>query len=127
MHLHRHNPEIVEPAFGFVGAVADDEMVAAQGLVVEIVPIWGMVIGRNRVANGNGMVVVADADGAVAKVVIKRHAEGFLVESRHEVGAAHVAIAQRAFDVDFVLVVRHDLFAARPSQNRQHDKAENDS
>ena len=32
----RHDSEIIEPSLGLVGAVADDEMVAAQGLVAHI-------------------------------------------------------------------------------------------
>ena len=105
MWLDSHNTKIIEPSLGLVSAVANDEMVAAQRLVVKVIPIRGIVIGLNRVANDNGMVAVADVDGAVAQVVIKRHTQRFLCIRRLEVRAAHVATHQRALDVDFVLVV----------------------
>ena len=45
MRLDRHNSEVVEPPFGLVGAVADDEMVASQGLVAHEEAYFGVGVG----------------------------------------------------------------------------------
>ena len=66
MRLNRHDAEIVEPSFGLIYTVADDEVIAAQRLVVKVIPIRGIVIGLNRVANDNGMVnEIEISDGSI--------------------------------------------------------------
>ena len=112
MWLDSDNAESIKPPFSLVGAVADDEMIAVERLVVEIIPIRGSVKGIHRIAIDKGIGFVADADGAVAQTVVKPYAKRFLRVSCNNIGAFHVAVHQRSFDVDFVLVVwRVFLFA----------------
>ena len=117
MWFDSDNAEGIEPSFGLVGAVADDKMITIQRLVVEIIPVRGRVKGVHRVAIDHGIGSVADADGAVAQTVVKLYAKRFLKISYHNVRAFHVAVHQRALDVDFVLVVGRVFFCAREHRN----------
>ena len=100
----RDNAEIVEPTFGLVCAVADDEVVAAHGLVAHEVAHFGIGMGRGFFAEQNGILRIADGHHAHAQIVVEIHINGLTNVARLDVGAAHVAVAQRAFDVNFVLV-----------------------
>ena len=119
-----YNAEVVEPAFGLIGAVADDEMIATQGLVAHI-ESRSCVISRSYGVAKNDMVLsIADADDAFTHIIVEVHINGLPPITRLNVRIAHVAIGKRALDVDFVFVVnevvRIDWLTAR-SRN-QGDK-----
>ena len=105
MRLDRHNSEVVEPSFSFIRAVADDEMVAAQGLVAHIESRSCVVSRSYGVAKNDMVLSVADADDAFTHIIVEVHINGLSPITRLNVWIAHVAIGQRAFDVDFVFVV----------------------
>ena len=105
MRLDRHNSEVVEPSFSFIRAVADDEMVAAQGLVAHIESRSCVVSRSYGVAKNDMVLSVADADDALTHIIVEVHINGLTPITRLNVWIAHVAIGQRAFDVDFVFVV----------------------
>jgi hypothetical protein len=48
---------------------------------------------------------VADADDAFTHIIVEVHINGLTPITRLDVGMAHITVAQRAFDVDFVLIV----------------------
>ena len=116
MRLDRHDTEIVEPAFGLVGTVADDEMIAAQGLVAHIESRFYVVSRSNGVAKDDLVLFVADADDALTQIIMEVHVDGLPPIARLNVRMAHIAVGKRAFDVDFVFVVneigRIGFFAA---------------
>lgn len=126
MWFDSDNAEGIEPSFGLVGAVADDKMITIQRLVVEIIPVRGRVKGVHRVAIDHGIGPVADADGAVAQTVVKLYAKRFFKVGYYNVRAFHVAVHQRALDVDFVLVVGLDFFAGTRYEHKG-EESENDS
>ena len=102
MRLDRHNSEVVEPSFGLVGAIADDEMVATQGLVAHI-ETRSCVVSRSYGVAKNDMVLsIADTDDAFTHIIVEVHINGLSPITRLNVRIAHVAVGQRAFDVDFV-------------------------
>ena len=105
MRLDRHNSEVVEPSFGLVGAIADDEVVAAQGLVAHIESRSCVVTRSYGVAKNDMVLSVADADDALTHIIMEVHINGLSQITRFDVRRAHVAIGKRAFDVDFVFVV----------------------
>ena len=105
MRFNCHNAEIIEPSFSFIRAVADDEVVTPQGLVAHEVAHFGIGMSRGFLAEQDGILRVADGHGANAHVVMEIHEDGLAEVACLNVRAAHVAVAQRAFDVDFVLVV----------------------
>ena len=105
MRLDRHNSEIVEPPFGLVGAVADDEMVATQRLVAHIESRSCVVSRSYGVAENDMVLSVADADDAFTHIIVEVHINGLTPITRLNVRIAHVAIGKRALDVDFVFVV----------------------
>ena len=94
MQFDSNKPEVVEPALSLIGAVADDEMIAVQRLVVKVIPIRGIVKGVHGVANDNGIGIVADVDGTIAQVVIKLYTKRFLIKSHLYVGIFHVTAHQ---------------------------------
>ena len=105
MRLDRHNSEVVEPSFGLIGAVADDEVVAAQGLVAHIESRSCVVSRSYGVAENDMVLSVADADDAFTHIIVEVHINGLTPITRLNVRIAHVAIGKRALDVDFVFVV----------------------
>ena len=124
MRLDRHNSEVVEPSFGLIGAIADDEMVTTQGLVAHI-ETRSCVVSRSYGVAKNDMVLsIADTDDAFTHIIVEVHINGLSPITRLDIWMAHVAIGKRAFDVDFVFVVnevaRIDWLTAR-SRN-QGDK-----
>lgn len=128
MRLDRHNSEVVEPSFGLVGAIADDEMVATQGLVAHI-ETRSCVVSRSYGVAKNDMVLsVADADDAFTHIIVEVHINGLSPITRLDIWMAHVAIGKRAFDVDFVFVVnevvRIDWLTAR-SRNQGNKQDSN--
>ncbi len=105
MRSNCYNAEIVEPSFGLVGAVADDEMVATQGLVAHIESRSCFVTRSYGVAKNDMVLSVADADDALTHIIVEVHINGLSPITRLDIWMAHVAIGKRAFDVDFVFVV----------------------
>ena len=105
MRPGRHDTEVVEPSFGLIGAVADDEMVAAQGLVAHIESCTSVVSRGHGVAKNDMVLFVADANDALTHILVEVHVDGLPPITRLNVRIAHVAVAQRAFDVNFVFVV----------------------
>ena len=105
LRLDHHKPEIVKPSLGAVGAVADDEMVATQGLVAHVELRSSVVSRAHGVAKHDMVLPVADAHNAIAKIVMEIHMDSLAPIACLDVRMAHVAIGKRAFDVDFVLVV----------------------
>ena len=105
MRLDRDDSEIIEPPLGLVGAVTDDEVIAAQGLVAHIESRSCVVSRSYGVAKNDMVLSVADADDAFTHIIVEVHINGLSPITRLNVRIAHVAVAQRAFDVDFVLVV----------------------
>ena len=128
MRLDRHNSEVVEPSFGLVGAIADDEMVATQGLVAHI-ETRSCVVSRSYGVAKNDMVLsIADTDDAFTHIIVEVHINGLSPITRLDIWMAHVAIGKRAFDVDFVFVVnevvRIDWLTAR-SRNQGNKQDSN--
>ena len=105
MRFNCYNAEIVEPSLGLVGAVADDEVIAAQGLVAHIESRSCVVSRSYGVAKNDMVLSVADADDALTHIIMEVHINGLSPITRLNVRIAHVAIGKRALDVDFVLVV----------------------
>ena len=105
MRFNCYNAEIVEPPFGFIRAVVDDEMIAAQGLVAHIESRSCVVSRSYGVAKNDMVLSVADADDALTHIIVEVHINGLSPITRLNVRIAHVAIGKRAFDVDFVFVV----------------------
>ena len=105
MRFNCHNAEIIEPSFSFIRAVADDEVVAAQGLVAHIESRSCVVSRTYGVAKNDLVLPVADADDALTHIIVEVHINGLPPITRLNVRIAHVAIGKRAFDVDFVFVV----------------------
>ena len=105
MRFNCYNAEIVEPSFGLIGAVADDEVVAAQGLVAHVESRSCVVSRSYGVAKNDTVLSIADADDALTQIIVEVHINGLSPITRLNVRIAHVAVAQRAFDVDFVFVV----------------------
>ena len=99
-----HNAEIIEPSFGFIRAVADDEVIAAQGLVAHIVAHLGIGIGWDLLAEEDGILFIADGHRAVVHVFMEIHIDRLAQVARLNVWTSHVATHQRTLDVDFVLV-----------------------
>ena len=105
MRFNCYNAEIVEPPFGLIRAVADNEMVAAQGLVAHIESRSCVVSRSYGVAKNDMVLSVADADDALTHIIVEVHINGLSPITRLDIWMAHVAIGKRAFDVDFVFVV----------------------
>ncbi len=105
MRSNCYNAEIVKPAFGLIGAIADDEMVVTQGLVAHIESRSCVVTRSYGVAKNDMVLSVADADDALTHIIVEVHINGLSPITRLNVRIAHVAIGKRAFDVDFVFVV----------------------
>ena len=105
MRSNCYNAEIIEPSFGFIGAVVDDEMIAAQGLVAHIESRSCVVSRSYGVAKNDIVLSVADTDDALTHIIVEVHINGLPPITRLNVRIAHVTIAQRAFDVGFVFVV----------------------
>ncbi len=105
MWCNCHNAEIIEPSFGVVHAVADDEVIASQGLVAHIESRSCVVSRSYGVAKNDVVLSVADADDTLTHIIVEVHINGLSPITRLDIWMAHVAIAQRAFDVDFVFVV----------------------
>ena len=105
MRFNCHNAEIIEPSFSLIRAVADDEMVAAQGLVAHIESRSCVVSRTYGVAKNDMVLSVADADDAFTHIIVEVHINGLSPITRLNVRIAHVAIGKRALDVDFVFVV----------------------
>ena len=117
MRFNCYNAEIVEPSFSFIRAVADNEVVATQGLVAHIESRSSVVSRSYGVAKDDMVLSVADADDALTQIIVEVHINGLAKITRLDVRMAHVAIGKRALDVDFVFVVnevvRIDLLTAR--------------
>ena len=105
MWSNYYNAEIIEPSFGLIHAVADDEVVATQGLVAHIESRSCVVFRGYGVAKNDMVLSVADTDDAFTHIIVEVHINGLSPITRLNVRIAHVAVAQRAFDVDFVFVV----------------------
>ena len=105
MRPDRDDTEIVKPSLGLVGAVADDEVVAAQGLVAHIESRSCVVSRSYGVAKDDMVLSVADADDALTHILVEVHVDGFPPIACLDVRIAHVTVGKRAFDVDFVFVV----------------------
>ena len=105
MRFNCHNAEIIEPSFSFIRAVADDEVVAAQGLVAHIESRSCVVSRSYGVAKNDMVLSVADADDTLTHIIVEVHMNGLSPITRLDIWMAHVAIGKRAFDVDFVFVV----------------------
>ena len=105
MRSNCYNAEIIKPSLGLVGAVADDEVIAAQGLVAHIESRSCVVSRSYGVAKNDMVLSVADADDAFTHIIVEVHINGLSPITRLNVRIAHVAIGKRAFDVDFVFVV----------------------
>ena len=101
----KHNAEVVEPSLGLFDAVADDEVIAAQGLVAHIESRSCVVSRSYGVAKNDVVLSVADADDALTQIIVEVHVDGLSPIARFDVRMAHVAVGKRAFDVDFVFVV----------------------
>ena len=121
MRLDRHNSEVVEPSFGLIHAVADDEVVATQGLVAHIESRSCVVSRSYGVAKNDMVLSVADADDALTHIIVEVHINGLTPITRFDVRIAHVAVAQRAFDVDFVFVV-NEVIRIGPLTARSRDQ-----
>lgn len=126
MRPDHYNPEIIEPAFGLICAVADDEMVTSHGLVAHIEAHLGIGIGWGLLAVEDGILRIADGHRAIAHVVMEIHIDRLAQVARLNVRSSHVAIRKRAFDVDLVLVVdeRVDFgyFLARDGDQSHNNK-----
>ena len=124
----RHDTEVVEPSFGFFGAVADDEMIATQGLVAHIESRSCVIFRGHGVAKDDMVLSVADANDALTHILVEVHVDGLSPIACLDVRIAHVTVGKRAFDVDFVFVVdevaRIGFFAAR--SRYQSDKQDCD-
>ena len=105
MRFNCHNAEIIEPSFSFIRAVADDEVVAAQGLVAHVELRSSVVSSAHGVTKHDMVLPVADAHNAIAKIVVEIHMDSLAPIARLDIRMAHVAIGKRALDVDFVFVV----------------------
>ena len=105
MRFNCHNAEIIEPSFSFIRAVADDEVVATQGLVAHIESRSCVVSRSYGVAKNDMVLSVAYADDALTHIIVEVHINGLSPITRLNVRIAHVAIGKRALDVDFVFVV----------------------
>ena len=92
MRSNCHNAEIIEPSFGFIGAVADDEVVATQGLVAHIESRSCVVTRSYGVAKNDMVLSVADADDALTHIIVEVHINGLSPITRLNVRIAHVAI-----------------------------------
>lgn len=127
MRFNCYNAEIVEPSLGAVGAVADDEVITAQGLVTHVELRSSVVSRAHGVAKHDMVLPVADAHNAIAKIVVEAHMNRFAPIARLKVRSSHVAIRKRAFDVDFFLVVDERVgfgyFHARDG-NQSHNNKE---
>ena len=106
----RHNPEIIEPPLGLVSAVADDQMIASQGKVAHVVANRSVGMSRCLFLEQNGILRIADGHCAIAHVVVEIHINRLAEIACLNVRIAHVAVAQRAFDVDFVFSSMSVLF-----------------
>ena len=115
--VYHHDAEIMEPSLSLVGAVADDEVIAAQGLVAHIVAHFRVGVSRLFLAENDGILRVANRHCANTHVVVEIHINSLAKIARFDVRMAHVTVGKRAFDVDFVLVVdeivRTGFLAAR--------------
>ena len=105
MRPARHDAERVEPSFSFIRAVADYEVVAAQGLVAHIESRSCVVSRGHGVAKDDMVLSVADANDALTHILVEVHINGLSPITRLDVRMAHVTVGKRAFDVDFVFVV----------------------
>ena len=105
MRFNCHNAEIIEPSFSFIRAVADDEVVATQGLVAHIESRSSVVSRSYGVAKDDMVLSVADADDTLTKIIVEVHVDGLPPIACLYVRVAHITIGKRAFDVDFVFVV----------------------
>ena len=105
MRSNCYNAEIIKPSFGLIGAIADDEVVAAQGLVAHIESRSCVVSRSYGVAKNDMVLSVADADDALTHIIVEVHINGLSPITRLDIWMAHVAIGKRALDVDFVFVV----------------------
>ena len=81
----RHNAEIIEPSFGLIHAVADDEVVATQGLVAHIESRSCVVSCSNGVAKNDMVLSVADADDALTHIIMEVHVDGLSPIARFDV------------------------------------------
>ena len=99
-------PEVEEPSFGLIRAVADDEMVATQGLIAHIESRSCVVSRSYGVAKNDVVLSVAYADDTLTHIIVEVHINGLSPITRLDIWMAHVAIGKRAFDVDFVFVVQ---------------------
>ena len=105
MRLNRYEAEVVEPSFSRVGAVADDEMITRHRQVAHEVTHFGIGESRCLFAKQDGVLCIADGHSANTHVVVEIDIDGLAKIARLDVGPTHVAVAQRAFDVNLVLVV----------------------
>ena len=94
MRFNCYNAEIVEPPFGFIGAVADDEMIATQGLVAHIESRSCVVSRSYGVAKNDMVLSVADADDAFTHIIVEVHINGLSPITRLDIWMAHVAIGK---------------------------------
>ena len=124
----RHDAEVVEPSLGLFDAVADDEVIAAQGLIAHVVAHFCVRVSRLFLAENDRILRVANRHRANAHVVVEIHINGLAKIARFNIRTPHIAIAQRTFDVDFVFVVdeivRTGFLAAR--SRYQSDKQDCD-
>ncbi len=122
MRFDSDNAEGIETPLGLVGAVADDEMITSHRQVAHIIAHLSVGVGRGLFAKQDGVLCVADGYRAIVHVVVEIHIKRFPKIACLDVGSFHVAVHQRAFDVDFVLVAdkrvigRH--FVARNGHER---------
>ena len=105
MRFNCHNAEIIEPSFSLIRAVADDEVVATQGLVAHIESRSCVISRGHGVAKDDMVLSVADANDTLTHILVEVHVDGLPPIARLDVRIAHVAVGKRAFDVDFVFVV----------------------
>ena len=128
MRSNCYDAEIIEPSLGLVGAVTDDEVIAAQGLVAHIESRSCVVSRSYGVAKNDVVLSVADADDTFTHIIVEVHINGLSPITRLNVRIAHVAVAQRTFYVDFVFVVNEAVRIVRLTarSRNQGDKQDNE-
>ena len=104
MRPNRNKLKIVEPPLGLVGVVADDQMVSAKWVVTHKEANLSIRKSGLFLAEDDGILCIADGHRANAQIVVEIHINGLTNVARLDVGAAHVTVHQRAFDIYFVLV-----------------------
>lgn len=117
-------PEVTEPALGCFVAVADDEVVTAFSQVAHVETYLSVGIGGAFFTKQNLALRVADGHRTDTHVFMKIHIKSITDVARLDVRRTHVAIAQRTFDVDLVLVA-DEIVVAGLFMTRTYNQSEN--